>query len=146
MTAESQLPIGAPSKVVGLGAPISVRIFLEPSEIPVLLAAIDEEVAGYARRAQLGAASPERNDDGWIHHIGELARMRTDVDVATAMELVVVWPTVLALGVVHRAFELAERRAETDRSPTARAALAAAGRTRRDLDAVDRGGLEAVWL
>lgn len=149
MAAEPRPPIGATrarSKVVGLGAPISVRIVLEPFELSVFRAAIDEEVTGYTTRAEPGASSQDRNGDGWDDHTDELARMRADLDGAAEREVVVVWPTVLAYGVVRRAVELAERRAEADGSHTAWAALAAAARTRSDFDAVDAGGLEAVWL
>jgi hypothetical protein len=135
MVAESRKP-AARSKVVGLGAPISVRIVLESAEIPVLFAAIDAEVARYAGRG--GNGGP------WDDQIGELVRMRAELDGADASEHVVVWPTALAHEVVRKAVELAERSA--DESKASRAARAATGRTRRDLDAVDLGGLEDVWL
>jgi predicted Zn-dependent protease len=56
---------------------------------------------------------------------------------------------VLAHGVVHGAARHAQRRAEEARSadmPAARGALTAAQRSKRDFDAVDNGGRDAVWL
>jgi hypothetical protein len=55
----------------------------------------------------------------------------------------VVWPTVLAHDVVHAAVRHAERRAAAGNG---RDALAAAEHTRQAFDAVDNGGLDAVWL
>ena len=52
-------------------------------------------------------------------------------------------------GVVHGAVGHADRRvvaASTDEQSVAREALAAAQRTLRDFEAVDNGGLDAVWL
>ena len=55
----------------------------------------------------------------------------------------------MAHGIVHGAVRHAERRAgaaSTDEQSAAREALAAAQRTLRDFEAVDNGGLDAVWL
>jgi hypothetical protein len=144
----------AATKVVGLGAPISVRIRFKASEIQALCDAIDGELDGY------GAASHRDGhvavpDDAAEHrdHIEELRRMLDDVQRAAITNarggFEVLWPTVLARGVVHGAFGHAQRRAGRARAQevaAAREALAAAERTLRDFDEIDNGGLAAVWL
>ena len=139
---------GSPSKVLGLGAPISVWIYFEVVEIPALVDAIDDEIAGYNARGPANGSGP-----AWSDHIGELRRMRAELTAAQAARSAgrvdVIWPTVLAHGVVHGAARHAQRRAEEAKSadePAARAALSAAQRSERDFDAVDAGGRDAVWL
>jgi hypothetical protein len=136
-----------PPKVVGLGAPISVWIYFEVSEIPALDDAIRDELARHAARP-----------DGWNDHIAELRRMLADVEQARATRCAgrfdVVWPTMLAHRVVHGAVSHAQRRADTavtgqpdEQAVTAvREALAAAHQSRHDFNAVDNGGRDAVWL
>jgi hypothetical protein len=144
---------GTPLKVVGLGAPISVRIAFEISEIPALLDAIDEQLGRYGAAVQRngrGGATPADVDPAdWSDHIGELRRMRADVEQAKevrgAERVVVMWPTVLAHDVVHVAVRHAQRRAAAG-AAGAREAVAAAERSRHDFDAVDTGGLDGVWL
>jgi hypothetical protein len=135
--------------VLGLGAPISVWIYFEVVEIPALVDAIDDEIAGYSARGQANGSGPACSD-----HVGELRRMRAELTAAQAAHksagrVAVIWPTVLAHGVVHGAARHAQRRAEEATSadaPAARAALSAAQRSERDFDAVDTGGRDAVWL
>jgi len=89
----------------------------------------------------------------WRYHVGELQRMLGDVERAAETRVHgrfdVLWPTVMAHGVVHGAIGHAERRAAAAAAgdeAAARDALAAAQRTLRDFEAVDGGGLDAVWL
>lgn len=92
----------------------------------------------------------------WGDHIGELQRIRAELTRAETNRVAggvdVIWPTVLAHGVVHGAARHAQRRADEagpGRGPAAeaaRAALAAAQRSQRDFDAVDKDGRDAVWL
>jgi hypothetical protein len=152
----AQSSTDATPKVIGLGAPISVRISFEIAEIPALIDAIDDQLGRYG-------APPQRNDRGrgpardphaveWSDHIGELRRMRAHMEHAAAHgpeRFDVVWPTVLAHDVVHGAVGHAERcaaAADAVDGAAARDALAAAQRTLRDFRAVDDGGLDAVWL
>jgi hypothetical protein len=54
MTTEHRPDLGgdsSPPKVLGLGAPISVWIYFEVVEIPALVDAIDDEIAGYTTRS-----------------------------------------------------------------------------------------------
>lgn len=150
----------APPKVVGLGAPISVWIYFDVSEIPALVDAIDDELARYGASAQRDGRPARlqtgRDPSNWSNHIGELHRMLADVQRAaatTTRRFDVVWRTVMAHAIVHGAVRHAERRADraaARRDPqavtAADEALAAALQTRRDFDAVDNGGRDAVWL
>lgn len=146
-----------PPKVIGLGAPISVWIYFEISEIPALLDAIGDELARHGCSAQTNGRTVEPKSGvdpaDWRYQTGELRRMLGDVEQAAQTRahgcFDVLWPTVLTHGVLHRATGHAERRvaeaADTDRAAV-REPLAAAQRTLRDFEAVDRGGLDAVWL
>lgn len=147
----------APAKVVGLGAPISVWIYFEVSEIPALEAAIVDELArhGVAAATTSYAAEPKPGVDpaDWADQIAELRRMQADLAQACSSRskgrFDVVWPTALAHGVVHRSVAHAERRLVDTlgvATPSARDALTHARRSRDDFNAVDRGGLDSVWL
>lgn len=151
MTLEHAHPAqnGLPPKVVGLGGPISVWIYLNMIEIPALAAAIADELARYEQRPGECAAPP----DDRAAHAATLRSMLADLDEAKATRTTgrfdVVWPTALAHVAVRGAVARAGRRLA--RAPaaeviSARLALAAAERTRDDFDAVDSGGLESVWL
>lgn len=153
MTPDSaQSPAAATPKVIGLGAPISVRISFEIAEIPALIDAIDDQLGRYGAPPQRNGRGPAPDPHAaeWSDHIGELRRMRAHVEHARQPERFdVVWPTVLAHDVVHGAIGHAERRAAAATAGDAAAAqdaLAAAQRTLRDFQAVDGGGLDAVWL
>lgn len=146
-----------PPKVIGLGTPISVWIYFEVSEIPALLDAIGDELARRGCSAQINGRTvePKAGVDpaAWRYQIDELQRMLGDVEGATSKyshrRFDVLWPTVMAHGVVHGALAHAERRAADAAArdvAAARAALAAAEQSRRDFDAVDTGGLLDVWL
>lgn len=146
-----------PPKAIGMGAPTSMWIYFEIVEIPALLDAIGDELArhGGAARIDGRAVEPEADVDprDWRYHVGELQRMLGDVEHAAETRahgrFDVLWQTVMAHGVVHRAADHAERRAAaagTDEQSAAQEALAAAQRTLRDFEAVDGGGLDAVWL
>jgi hypothetical protein len=142
--------------VVGLGCPVSVWIRFEACEIPALLDAINDALDNYrasqrARRRSRRAASEAPPD--WRVHIAELRRMHGDVQASRSADgrgsFDVLWPTVIAYEVIHGAVRRAERAAGAAAGrdlPAARAALAAAVRTRRDFDAVEGGGLPDVWL
>lgn len=146
-----------PPKAIGMGAPTSMWIYFEIVEIPALLDAIGDELArhGGAARIDGRTVEPEAGVEprDWRYHAGELQRMLGDVEHAAETRahgrFDVLWPTVMAHGVVRRAVAHAERRAAaagTDELSTAREALAAAQRTLRDFEAVDGGGLPDVWL
>jgi hypothetical protein len=146
-----------PPKAVGMGAPTSMWIYFEIAEIPALLDAIGDELARYGGAARVDGRTvePEAGVDprDWRDHVGELQRMLGDVEHAADTRahgrFDVLWPTVMARGVVHGAVRHANRRVATasrDEQSAAREALAAARRTLRDFEAVDNGGLDAVWL
>jgi hypothetical protein len=112
-------------------------------------------------RLRLGLYLPRDRDrlvgqSAWGDHISELQRIRAELTRAetncVAGCVDVIWPTVLAHGVMHGAARHAQRRADEagpGRGPAAeaaRAALAAAQRGERDFDAVDKDGRDAVWL
>lgn len=146
-----------PPKVVGMGAPISVWIYFEVSEIPALIDAIGDERARYRHEPQIGGPTvePEPRVDpaAWRDHVGELERMLGDLEQAaktrTHGRFDVLWPTALANGVLRGAIGHAERRvaaAVASDATAARDALAAAQQTLRDFQVVDRGGLLDAWL
>jgi hypothetical protein len=144
-----------PPKVIGLGAPTSVWIYFEIAEIPALIDAIGDEFARHGGSAQIHGRTVEPragvDPTDWRYHVGELQRMLGDVEQAAETRVHgrfdVLWPTVMAHGVVHGAVGHAERRATAAGDEVAaRDALAAAQRTLRDFQAVDGGGLDAVWL
>ena len=146
-----------PPKVIGLGAPISVRIDFDPAEIPALLDALGDELARHGGSARINGrtieSTPGVDPADWREHLGELHTMLDDVQRAAGMRthgrFDVLWPTAVARGVLHGAVGHAERRlaqASDGDVPAARAALAAAERSRRDFERVDAGGLDAVWL
>jgi len=147
-----------PPKVIGLGAPTSVWIYFEIAEIPALIDAIgDVALARHGGSAQIDGRTvePEAGVDptDWRYHVGELQRMLGDVEHAAETRVHgrfdVLWPTVMAHGVVHDAVGHAERRATaatTGDTAAAREALTAAKRTLGDFEAVDGGGLLDVWL
>jgi hypothetical protein len=137
-----------PPKVLGLGAPISVQIAVEATEIPALIEAIEDELAHYAHRAR----SRDEDGEGWSDHVDELRRMRAELQGAAAAgeaSFDVVWPTVLAYDVVHGAVRHARHRVASAGAAGAAAAhegLIAAERTQAAFQAVDGGGPAAVWL
>jgi len=146
-----------PPKVIGMGAPISVWIYFARLEIPALLDALGDELARHGCAAQINGRSVEPRSGvdpaDWRYQVSELQRMLGDVKAATPKyprsRFDVLWPTVMAHGVVHGAIAHAERRvaeAGTGNDAAAREALAAAQRTLRDFEAVDGGGLLDVWL
>jgi hypothetical protein len=146
-----------PPKAIGMGAPTSMWIYFEIAEIPALLDAIADELARYGGAARIDGRTiePEAGVDprDRRYHVGELQRMLGDVEHAADTRahgrFDVLWPTVMAHGVVHAAVRHADRRAaaaSSDEQSAAREALAAARRTLRDFEAVDNGGLDAVWL
>lgn len=136
-----------PDKVVGFGRPASVAINFHPCEVGTLIEAVEEELSDYEQRST--------EEGGWVDHIGELRAMLDDIAARRSRrEFRVIWPTVLAHGVVHRAMTIAMERAQalsTERVELAalaraQATVAAAVRTARALDAVDGGGRQEVWL
>jgi hypothetical protein len=136
-----------PDKVVGFGRPASVAINFHPCEAPTLIEAVEEELADYERRSS--------EEGGWDDHIGELRAMLDDIAARPPRrEFRVIWPTVLAHDVVHRAVTIAMEgvhalsgeRVELTALARSQAAAAAAVRTARALDAVDGGGRQDVWL
>ena len=145
-------------KVIGLGAPTSMRIFFDLSEVPALLDAIGDELAKHGCASQIRGRSVEPEDGvdpaDWRYHVSELQRMLGDIEEAAKPRypfdrIDVLWPTVMTRNVVHGAVAHAERRANdaTDRDADAAGkALAAAQQTLRDYEAVDSGGLVDVWL
>lgn len=113
--------VPTPPKVIGLGAPISVWIYFEVSEIPAVLDAIRDQLAEYAERPAPNGTRPADDGDApgaWSDHIGELEQMLAAVERAQATHahgrFDVVWPTMLAHGVVHGAVGHARRRAAAD--------------------------------
>jgi hypothetical protein len=144
-------------KVVGLGAPVSVRIRFDASELPIvkdalanLIAANDPHPLGIAASVDL----PSRDTDD--QH-AELRRMldtlgRDDQPRAEPRE--VVWPTSLAYGVVRDAARVAAERLRealadagaTEAIQSAAQAFLACAETWTWLQAVDSGGLQNVWL
>ena len=144
----------APTKVIGLGAPTSVRVFLEVAEVPALLCAIGDELARHGCASDIRGRALTADVDvepaDWRYHVAELHRMLGDIEAATKPEYAfdrveVLWPTVLAHRVLDGAVDHAERGAETG-GRDEEEALAAARRTVRDYEAVDSGGLRDVWL
>jgi hypothetical protein len=142
------------AKVIGLGAPTSVRILFELAEVPALLDAIGDELARYGCASEIRGrtlrADSAVDPADWRYHVAELHRMLGDIERAAepryAFDRVdVLWPTVLARGVLHRAVAHGERRAQ-EGGKDGEEALAAARRTLRDYEAVDAGGLLDVWL
>lgn len=135
-----------PMKVVGLGAPVSMAITFHPCEVAVLADAVRGELAAYEQR------DPDERG-AWADHLGELRAM-LDIDARPPRkQFEVVWPTVLAYGVVQRALRLALERvhvaaagADPDAIAQALAIAAAVFRTARAFDAVDRGGRQEVAL
>jgi hypothetical protein len=100
------------SKVVGLGAPTSVRMVLELSEVPSLLDAIGDELARHGCGSHIKGREFERETDvdpaDRRYHAGELQRMLGDIERASESRYAfdhirVLWPTVMAHGVVHGA-------------------------------------------
>lgn len=146
------------SKVIGLGAPTSVRMFLELSEVPSLLDALGDELARHGCGSHIKGRDVEREADvdpaGWRYHASELQRMLGDIEHASEPRypfdrIEVLWPTVMAHGVVHGAVRHAERRAAEAigaAGDAAAATLGAAQQTLHDFEAVDGGGLLDVWL
>ena len=145
------------SKVIGLGAPVSVLVYLEVAEIPALKDAIADQVAHHGGSAQIDGRTvqPEAGVDptAWRDHVGELRRMLGDVErgpkSAIDGRFSVLWPSSMAYDVIHGALAHAEQRASTAGdadAAAARAALAAAGETAQDFEAVDGGGSADVWL
>lgn len=135
-----------PLKVVGLGAPVSMAITFHPCEAAVLADAVRGELAAYEQR--------DPSDGAWADHIGELRAMLADIDARpTRRQFEVVWPTVLAHGVVQRALRLALGRVhdagagdDPDAIAPALATAAAVLRTARAFATVDRGGRQDVSL
>lgn len=76
-----------PPKVIGMGAPISVWIYFEVSEIPALLDALGDELARHGCPAPINGRTVEPKTDvdpaDWRYHVGELQRMLGDVEGAT---------------------------------------------------------------
>ena len=99
-----------PPKAIGLGAPTSMWIYFEIVEIPALIDAIGDELArhGGAARIDGRTVEPEAGVDprDWRYHVGELQRMLGDVEQAAETRVHgrfdVLWPTVMAHGVVAR--------------------------------------------
>jgi hypothetical protein len=134
-------------KVVGLGAPVSVRIYFEAREEPVLRHVLDSLIESDGR-SQRKASDEE---------LGELLHMRRDVAASSERAdaaASVVWPTALAHGVLHQAVAQAG-----DQLHDALADLTALEAIRDAMDVfrcclaswdalqhVDGGGLQDVWL
>lgn len=115
-------------------------------------AALDSYHASQRTGRRSLPAAPEAPPE-WRDDIAELRRMRADVQAARTADgrarFDVLLPTVLAYEVIHGAVRRAEQRVTVAAGRDlmeARAALAAAERSRRDFDAVDGGGLRDVWL
>jgi hypothetical protein len=140
-------------KVVGLGAPISVRIRLQPGEIriirPQLLARIAER-----DREDSDHDLSEQDPSGRVHRDALDAMLRElDANADASAGVEVLWPTSLAHDILHAALDEALARlprASVDRSlPAIGQALdtaCACLETWMAFTTVDRDGLQDVWL
>ena len=122
-----------PPKVIGLGARISVWIDFDVAEIPALLDALGDELARHGGSARINVRAiepaPDVDPGDWRDHLVELRKMLDNVDRGATMRahgrFDVLWPTVLARGVVHGAVGHAERRLGEARGANRAAARAA---------------------
>jgi hypothetical protein len=148
------------AKVVGLGAPICVRIRFEACEAAVVIDELRAEIIAHETseadaRTAIGDSPP--GDQSRRDRLGELRRMLGQIErdgepPPAAFE--VLWPAALAIDVLRGALrEAAERlHASLDdlkATGTIRSALgvlAACLDTWEGFDAVDNGGLQDVWL
>jgi len=147
-------------KVVGLGAPVSVRIRLEACEVQLIADALLEQIVideTTQAEARAGLIGEDPHDQARRDRLDELRRMLKEIErerggPPEAFE--VVWPTVLAHDVLQGAFgQAAERLRETltHREDTtvmrdALNVLAALLDTCEAFRAVDSGGLQDVAL
>jgi hypothetical protein len=92
------------AKVIGLGAPTSVRMILELSEVPSLLNALGDELARHGCGSQIKGRHVESESDldpaDWRYHASELYRMLGDIERASEPRyafdhIEVLWPTVM---------------------------------------------------
>jgi hypothetical protein len=135
-----------PTRVFGLGAPISLLIFLEGHEIPALRQPIlgwmkPAAAAERARRAETHSPDAPR---AWRDMLAELDRAANSADHA------VLWPTVYAERAFRGAIADTVAAARSCCDATERASAFAVARSLRgtlsELQAVDDGGLPDVWL
>ena len=147
-------------KVVGLGAPVSVRICFDACEAEVIAAELREQIIVYETteaEARAGVIREPPDDDGRRDLLCEFRRMLTlverDRDVPSET-FEVVWPTVLAYQVLRGALgHAAERLQETLQDPHNTAAIrdalhvvAAVLETWETFRLIDNGGLQDVAL
>jgi hypothetical protein len=144
-------------KVVGLGAPVSVRIRFDACELPIVKDALAVLIAADDALQPSVAAAVDSSSRATDDQRAELRRMLDALggdDRAQVEAHEVVWPTSLAHGVVRNAARVAAERlrealdnaSATDAiQPAARAFLACA-ETWSWFRAVDGGGLPDVWL
>jgi hypothetical protein len=143
--------------VVGIGAPVSVRIRFDAPELPIVKDALARLTAADDPHPLGIAASVDVPTRGTDDQRAELHRMLDTLgrdEQAHAEPREVIWPTSLAYGVVSDAArDSAERLREalgdpsaTDAIQPAAQAFLACAETWTCLQAVDSGGLPNVWL
>jgi hypothetical protein len=145
---------GPGAHVVGLGAPVSVRIRLAPCEIALLREQILPQRRPTPLRAihwdatSTPALEPQSAEDqAW-------EQMLVELDAADDEGISVLWPTAYAAPVLHGALADAldsvahSRHGDVDLASVADALTTAQTllETVRAFQTVDRGGLQEVWL
>jgi hypothetical protein len=137
-------------KVVGLGAPISVRIQLEASEVTVIRSRILLELDDHALQAPNAACGTAATVAEWAEEVETLERMLRALDRHNAGTVEVLWPTSVAHDILRGALNDAlHELGECDVNACAPEALAglldaaqACLLTWAGFKAVDLGGLE----
>jgi hypothetical protein len=137
-------------KVVGLGAPISVRIQLEASEVTVIRGRILLELDHHALRAPSAACGTTATATEWAEDVETLETMLRALDRHDAGAVEVLWPTTVAHDILQDALgdalrELGECKVNACALEELSGLLDAAKaclRTWAEFKAVDLGGLE----
>lgn len=138
------------SKVIGLGAPLSVSVTFLPAEAPVLRDELDAEIAAFATAVAEHPGEADRVDALMAVH-----ELRRQVPQVPCEPFTVLAPTALMSGVLAGALREATDQAhqmanvaplELERLLVQVLAVEALLLTFRDFLVVDGGGLPAVWL
>jgi hypothetical protein len=142
------------AKVVGLGAPISVLLRLEPCEAPLLRARVHAKILEHDSKRPADAPTPWSEAEEWGAQRATLEDMLIGLDDDTATPIEVLWPTAYAYPVLYGALtdavaSVQQQRTEPDALPALISALDAARAilaTWIAFDGVDGGGLQDVHL
>ncbi|WP_028057956.1 hypothetical protein [Candidatus Solirubrobacter pratensis] len=142
------------TKVLGLGAPISMFLRLDPRELPLLRARVRAKLAQHDSERPEGPLPPGSDSDRWVVLRATLEDMLAGIEDELAGPVELLWPTTYAHEILQGALiDALEPLQRVSIQPDALQALAEVLDTARAclatwiaFEAVDGGGLQNVDL